>query len=68
MLSSRCCVVRRRVVAKSWCSWSFDRAYAVGLVSMASGDSRPVPEVVLKWPRELGRLGYSKQGRARMYQ
>ena len=34
----------------------------VGLVSMASGDLHPVLKVVLKWSRELGRLGYNKQG------
>ena len=61
-LSSRHRVVRCRVGAKSWCSWNFGRAYAVGLVSMASGDLRPVPEVVLKRPRKLGRSGYNKRG------
>lgn len=32
------------------------------LVSVASGDFLPVPEVVLKQPRELGRSSYNKQG------
>ena len=34
----------------------------VGLVSMASGDLRPVPKVVVKWSRKLGRSGFNKQG------
>ena len=40
----------------------FGRAYAPELVSLASGDLCPVPDIVLKRPRQLGKLGYNKQG------
>ena len=40
----------------------FGQAYLVELVSLASGDLCPVPDIVLKWPRQLGKSGYNKQG------
>ena len=62
MLLSHHHVVQHCVGVKSWWLSSFGQVYVAGLVSMASGDLHPVPKMILKLPRELGRSAIINKG------